>query len=297
MRQLPHELIKLLACPQCLAPVAQHGPRVACVCGHSFDIARQGYVSMLLAGAATTGDTPAMVAARERLTSSGVYDSIVASIVDTLIDVQADMHENNASGHEAGHVLLDSGGATGHLASELVRRRLVDSGIVLDLSRPAIQRAARANNAVLAVRADTWQTWPVTSRSIDLATHVFAPRNPTELHRVLRPSGIAVVVTPQPQHLHEIVEQFALIAVDPVKDARLAAALADGFIQLATKQRATTLRLSRDQVADLVVAGPTGAHLADGELDEDRRELLLQLPEPFAATAAWNVQIFTPRPL
>ncbi|GAB3209218.1 putative RNA methyltransferase [Nocardia tengchongensis] len=79
----------LLACPQCgqpLAAVADDATAAStrtlrCPHGHSFDLAKQGYVS-LLTGASTkmTGDTPAMLDARAAFQSAGHFTPIAAAL-------------------------------------------------------------------------------------------------------------------------------------------------------------------------------------------------------------------------
>ncbi|MGW2662045.1 putative RNA methyltransferase [Nocardia tengchongensis] len=79
----------LLACPQCGQPLAAvaddataASPRtLRCPHGHSFDLAKQGYVS-LLTGASTkmTGDTPAMLDARAAFQSAGHFTPIAAAL-------------------------------------------------------------------------------------------------------------------------------------------------------------------------------------------------------------------------
>jgi 23S rRNA (guanine745-N1)-methyltransferase len=59
------EVIRYLACPYCGAGLARDRGSLRCGTGHAFDIARQGYVSLLPAGAkGGGGDTAAMVRAR-----------------------------------------------------------------------------------------------------------------------------------------------------------------------------------------------------------------------------------------
>ncbi|MFF0608347.1 putative RNA methyltransferase [Nocardia tengchongensis] len=79
----------LLACPQCgqpLAAVADDATAAStrtlrCPHGHSFDLAKQGYVS-LLTGASTkmTGDAPAMLDARAAFQSAGHFAPIAAAL-------------------------------------------------------------------------------------------------------------------------------------------------------------------------------------------------------------------------
>lgn len=91
----------LLACPQCghalTAPVADAaaadspGRTLRCPHGHSFDLAKQGYVS-LLTGASTkmTGDTPAMLDARAAFQSAGHFAPIAAALAATVATTLAD---------------------------------------------------------------------------------------------------------------------------------------------------------------------------------------------------------------
>jgi 23S rRNA (guanine745-N1)-methyltransferase len=46
---------------------------------------------------------------------------------------------------------------------------------------------------------------PLADACADLMLDIFAPRNGAEFHRVLRPGGALLVVTPHPDHLAELV--------------------------------------------------------------------------------------------
>ncbi|WP_346345588.1 methyltransferase domain-containing protein [Nocardia seriolae] len=81
----------LLACPQCghllAAPVADpavgapSARTLRCPHGHSFDLAKQGYVSLLTgASSKMTGDTPAMLDARAAFQSAGHFAPIAAAL-------------------------------------------------------------------------------------------------------------------------------------------------------------------------------------------------------------------------
>ncbi len=73
--------IDLLACPHCDGSMDLDDAAVLCERGHSFDVARQGYVS-LLTGAATpfTGDTADMIAARGDFLDTGYYDPVRGAV-------------------------------------------------------------------------------------------------------------------------------------------------------------------------------------------------------------------------
>ena len=76
-------------CPVCAGPVAVGDDQVTCGRGHSFNIARQGYVSLTTGrGGPGTGDSAAMVLARDRFLGAGHYrpvaDALSALAADAL---------------------------------------------------------------------------------------------------------------------------------------------------------------------------------------------------------------------
>ena len=70
-----------LRCPVCAAPVLAGEDQVRCERGHSFDIARQGYVSLTSGrGGPGTGDSAGMVLARDRFLGAGRYRPLAAAV-------------------------------------------------------------------------------------------------------------------------------------------------------------------------------------------------------------------------
>ena len=76
------DVIDALACPVCTAPLASDNRALSCSNDHRFDIAREGYVS-LLGGArpVSSADTPHMVRARRELLASGVLARVTDAVV------------------------------------------------------------------------------------------------------------------------------------------------------------------------------------------------------------------------
>lgn len=77
------EVVRHLRCPVCPLPmaIAPDGGTLRCPRGHSFDVARQGYVNLTAGRAPRGGDTAEMVAAREEFLRSGAYDFITQALV------------------------------------------------------------------------------------------------------------------------------------------------------------------------------------------------------------------------
>lgn len=253
------EALALLRCPHCAEGLARAGQSVTCPNGHSFDVARQGYVS-LLAGDARLGtaDTAAMVAARQGFLEAGHFDGLAEAIGD---------EAERAIGEEArAGALLDLGAGTGWYLARLLDRFPGRLGLALDLSKHALRRAARAHSRIAAVACDAWSDLPVKDGAAGLVLSVFAPRNGPEIARVLQSGGVLLVVTPTAKHLGELVSAFGLLTVDERKEERLAAQL-ETHLELERRvEREWPLALTRDDVAKVVAMGPSAHHVSD-ELD------------------------------
>ena len=254
------DVLPLLRCPGCAAGLEQRDGQVRCGSGHAYDVARQGYLSLLPGGARTsTADSAAMVQARAQFLAAGHYDPVADAL---------------AAAVPRGPV-LDVGAGTGqHLARVL--DAVAEPGIALDLSKHAARRAARAHPRIGSVVADAWQALPVRDAVVGAVLSVFAPRGPQETARVLAPGGWLVVATPTARHLGELVGPLGLVSVDPDKDARLERQLA-GFRLLSEELVERSLVLSADDVRAAVAMGPSARHLDPAALPELAGEVTLSV--------------------
>jgi SAM-dependent methyltransferase len=236
------EVVALLRCPVCRAGLADHGGALRCPAGHSFDVARQGYVSLLGAGRSDTGDNAAMVQARQGFLAAGHFAPLTGALI-------------GASG--AGPV-VDLGAGTGHHTAAVVAA-IGGVGLALDSSRAAARLAARAHADLGSVVADTWSALPVGDGVAGTVLTVFAPRNPAETARILAPGGRWVLATPTPDHLAELVVDLGLVTVDARKEERLATHLA-GWELVEERLVERELDLSAAEVGAAVAMGPSAHH-------------------------------------
>ena len=240
--------LPFLRCPHCASGLHEAGRAIRCASGHSFDVARQGYVDLMPPGRRPAGDSAEMVAAREAFLAAGHFAE-VASVVAEEAGLEAGA--GDAPGDAS--CVVEVGAGTGYYLS-LARGDRV--GIALDSSRYGLQRAARSGLG--AVVCDVWRPLPVRDRVAAAVLCVFAPRNAAEMRRILAPEGRIVVVTPTPRHLAEIVGPLGLVRVDARKPERLAAALGE---PARVRELERTLDLSRDDVAALIAMGPSAHHV------------------------------------
>ncbi|WP_353902529.1 putative RNA methyltransferase [Micromonospora harpali] len=188
-------------------------------------------------------------------------------------------------------LVVDAGAGTGrHLAAVLAA--LPDAvGLALDVSKPALRRAARAHPRAAAALADTWRRLPLADGSVAVLLDVFAPRNGAEFRRVLHPAGVLLVVTPAEDHLAELVDALGLLKVDPDKADRVAGSLADHFDQAAESVLRARLELTAPEVATLVGMGPSARHTDPAVL----AARIAALPEPVGVTLAVRLGVYRPR--
>ncbi|WP_285777794.1 putative RNA methyltransferase [Microtetraspora sp. NBRC 13810] len=277
------DVIELLVCPICRGALTLAGGAARCAGGHGFDVARQGYVSLLVGSRAPgTADSAEMVAARHDFLAAGHYDPLAARLAEAV----------RAALPDAGGVVLDAGAGTGHYLSAVLTGGAGETsrGIAMDVSKHAARRAARARGRIGAVVADVWRPLPVRDAAVDVVVNVFAPRNGPEFARVLRPEGRLVVVTPAPDHLEPLVGRLGLLSVDEDKERRVGESLRGGFTEVERRHEEFVLELGPDQVAAVVGMGPSAWHHDPGAL----RTEIEALGDPVRVRASFHLSIFQP---
>jgi len=277
------DVLSCLECPQCQAGLHRDGATLRCGRGHAFDMARQGYVSLLPPGGRSpAGDTAAMVAARASFLDGGHYASLAGELARLAAAAAADVPG----------CIADVGAGPAYYLAAVLDRLPGRAGLAVDASRFAARRAARAHPRIGAVTADAWRRLPVAGGSAAVVLNVFAPRSGPELRRILSPAGRLLVVTPAPEHLRELTGPLELLAVDPRKDERLAATFAGRFELQERHEQAARLRLDHAGVTAVAGMGPSAWHANPAAL----AARIAQLPAVVPVTMAVTISVYRPRP-
>ena len=267
------ETVDLLRCPVCDDGLELGEGALRCAAGHSFDVARQGYVN-LVPGRADSAD---MVEAREAFLGAGHYRMLTVAVAD------------EAAGVDAAGAAIDLGAGTGHHLAGVLDALPERIGLAIDASPAALRRAARAHPRASAVGADAWKPLPLRDGVAAVVLSVFAPRNAEEMARVLAPGGAMIAVTPTTRHLYELVGPLGLLSVPDDKEDRLDAQL-EGHLRLLSRRSIEfSMFLTREEAAQLVRMGPTAWHLDEQTIAAG----LAALPDPLTVTASVTLSRYT----
>ena len=177
--------------------------------GHSFDVAKQGYVTLAAgAGLKHKGDDMDMVNARETYLAMGHFAPFVEAVTGAVQDGldSASLAESTPAS------LLEVGAGTGYYLAHTLDSIAEARGVGLDISPHAAKHLAKCHPRVGAVVADVWERLPIQDESVDAISVVFAPRNPAEFQRVLAPGGQVIVLTPGAGHLDELREPLGILS-------------------------------------------------------------------------------------
>jgi 23S rRNA (guanine745-N1)-methyltransferase len=231
--------ITLLLCPvrDCHLALLRDARRVLCARGHSFDIARSGYINLLQPQDRRSkhpGDTTDAIAGRRRLHDSGVTGPLLHAIAKILAASPTD-------------TVLDAGCGEGFYLGALAGQTGCDAHGV-DISIPAVDLAARRYPACEWIVANPDRFAPYADRSFSIVMSITARMNVDEFRRVLRDDGRLLIALPAPNDLVE------LRGTGRDRVARTMETLASGFALVDQSRVTTTADLDAVAVQDVLAS-------------------------------------------
>nr|WP_241972498.1 methyltransferase domain-containing protein [Aliidiomarina haloalkalitolerans] len=218
-----------------------------CDNGHSFDVAKQGYVNLLPVQnkrSKDPGDSKAMVQARAEFLASGFYQPLAEALTRVVL-------------HQPPQSILDAGCGEGYYLRQILDAAqasgLSMDVVALDISKWAVQAAARSDKRATWLVASNNQI-PIAAGSIDALLCVFGFPVEAEFARVLAPNGRLIMVDPAENHLIELKQ----VIYTDVKAKPYQLPITGASWQLTSEQRITfTVTLPSNQaVRDLLVMTP-----------------------------------------
>lgn len=193
--------MSLFRCPVCGEPLTRGESAYRCPGGHSYDIAREGYVYLLPSNqkhSAAPGDDRQMAQARRAFLSKGYYEPLLNTLCCQIL---------NCTG--SGPVVVDAGCGEGYYTAGIFQalqtagRRPRMAGT--DISKFSLRAAARRERGVEFAVASSFRL-PLAGSSADVLLNCFSPLCLEEFRRVLRPGGVFLYVVPAADHLWELKE-------------------------------------------------------------------------------------------
>jgi 23S rRNA (guanine745-N1)-methyltransferase len=186
---------RMLICSvrDCGLVLVGEGGRFVCARGHSFDVARSGYMNLLQPQdrrSKQPGDSAAAVQARRRLHDLGVTQPLLRAIGEL-----ADLSSSD--------VVLDAGCGDGFYLGSLARETGFDAHGI-DISTPAVDAAARRYPGCEWIAANADRFVPYADQAFSVVLSITARMNALEFRRVLGPEGRLLVAVPAPDDLVEL---------------------------------------------------------------------------------------------
>jgi 23S rRNA (guanine745-N1)-methyltransferase len=270
----------------CARPLAPRERAFACEAGHSFDVARSGYVNLLQPQdrrSREPGDSKARVEARVRLAER----SIGAALLDELARLVA-VHARSSEAWLA-DVGCGPGLALARVATAVAARRtgVAARGIGVDLSLAAIERASKRHRELDWIVANADRSIPFLDGSIDVIWSLSGPKNAPEFARVLRRNGRAIVAVPASDDLIELREA---VLGEGREIERATAAITEfaGEFELEARSLARERsKLDAAALADLLLASYRGARTREAERARELQSL--------DVTSSSELLVFRPR--
>lgn len=259
----------------CRLPLTREERRLVCPNGHSFDVARRGYVNLLQPQdrrSRRPGDSAEVFAARRRVLA-GVEARLVSDLVDLLAAAP-------------GGAVLDVGCGEGHHLA-LIAERFGGEAHGIDISVAAIDAAARGHRGLEWIVANADRFVPYADASFSVVASITGRMNPGEFRRVVREDGILLVAVPAHDDLVELRESILGEGVLRDRVERTLANFAPQFTLERHERIRHVARLDAAAIADVM----TSAYRA---LRARERARLTAIGE-MEVTQSRDVLIFRPR--
>lgn len=180
----------ILICPVCREKLGISGKTYTCPNRHSFDIAKSGYVNLLLskhAGKTVHGDNKLMVQARRDFLEKGYYSPLREAVCEKV----------------RGGVILDAGCGEGYYTVGIADTFPNAEIYGIDISKTAVDVASKRKKNVTFATASVFHI-PVADRSCDTLVTIFSPYCSEEFQRVIKQGGAMIMAIPSENHLWEL---------------------------------------------------------------------------------------------
>ncbi|WP_249313263.1 putative RNA methyltransferase [Lederbergia citrea] len=186
-------------CPICSNQMSMDNDHtLICIKGHSYDLAKKGYIHMLAQSINTKYDK-ALFHSRQKIAESGFFHPLVETI-GKLIEKEI--------GQNHGTAILDAGCGEGSHLAQIQDYVASDTiGFGADISKEGVQLAASKSTKTIWLVADL-ANCPLASDKFPFILNILSPSNYAEFDRLLTDDGFLIKVIPNQDYLKELREVF-----------------------------------------------------------------------------------------
>ena len=209
------DIIAILRCPLCKAPLARRDNSLVCAQRHCYDIARQGHVN-LAPGHREQFYTKQLFESRAAVFAAGLFKPVVDELTAALDRYLpgASSPDGATQRSDAGGdaesvppglpVVVDAGCGEGYYVKNVCPDRPL-ARVGFDLAKDAVRMAARGAGDAAFFVADLANI-PLADGCADAVLDVFTPANYAQFGRVLKPGGVLLKLAPRAGYLRELRE-------------------------------------------------------------------------------------------
>ncbi len=179
-------------CPVCGSSLFRQDRAYRCENKHSFDIAKEGYVNLLIGSSGSHGDDKTMINARRDFLNTGAYEPLREKIFRLS---EKYITEGN---------ICDCGCGEGYYTKRLCELPCNVFGI--DISKDGVKKAAKIMGECGTGCVGSVYSMPYSDESFVCVYNIFSPLAPEEYKRVLKKDGYLIMAVPRQYHLHQLKE-------------------------------------------------------------------------------------------
>ncbi len=250
-----------LICPIDKKELIRKGNSYSCSNNHCYDIAKQGYVNLLLPqqkNSRSPGDSKEMVIARQLFLNSESFIPIAEQIQQIVINLQ-NTKENTKESTKENTInnnqlkVLDAGCGEGYYLDYICQNTTIDceNFYGLDISKPAVLASSKKNKNINWLVASNVNI-PFADNSFDIIFCIFGFACFDEFKRVLKPNGKLVMIEPEANHLLEMREIiYPLIKQKAEKKLEIT-----DFKLINSKILDYKKTINKEQISNLIVMTP-----------------------------------------
>lgn len=184
---------EMLACPICQTTFTLvENQSIRCANGHQWDFNRAGFVHFLQGSTAQNGYDQAMLAARRRVLTAGLFKPVVEAVNTYLPDKPIRLID------------VGTGEGTPLAQLEALRNQADDALAGFDISKAGVNLATQLDPTNLFFCVADLRKLPFQTASLDAVIELFSPADYDEFDRVLKPGGRVLKIIPTGDYLREL---------------------------------------------------------------------------------------------